>query len=241
MREILGGDPLGLRSGDEMAEPHLGRRYRAVLFDMDGVITDSMPHHYEAWRRIFATFDIPVTREEIFAREGEKGEVTVRAVLARHGIHPTEQELGELLREKEELFRSFASVPRLFPGAEECVRALYDLGKKLALVTGTSSAELRSNLPRTLLPLFHAIVSGDMVTRGKPEPEPYVTALGRLGVGPSEAVVVENAPYGIRSAKAAGLYCIALTTSLPPPFLAEADLILEDMHAVRKVLCEPSG
>ncbi len=211
--------------------------YKAVLFDMDGVITDSMPYHYEAWKHIFATCGISVTKNEIFVREGEKGEVTLRAILSSHGKYLSDEAIKHLLSEKERIFRAIAS-PRLFTGAKECIETIHNRGKKLALVTGTSGTELRSNVPASLLSLFDAIVSGDMVSRGKPDPEPYLMALAHLGVQAHEAVVIENAPYGIRSAKAAGLYCIALTTSLPRSYLKDADLILETIHDVRKVLCD---
>jgi len=140
---------------------------------------------------------------------------------------------------KEELFRSLAFPPRLFAGAKECVEELCSRGKKLGLVTGTSGYEVRTNVPASLLSCFHIVISGDLVTRGKPDPEPYRLALEGLSAAPEEAIVIENAPFGIRSAKGAGIYCIALATSLPPLFLQEADLVLRDLKELREVLGAP--
>lgn len=209
--------------------------YKAVLFDMDGVITDSMPYHVEAWTRLFAELALSVTREEILKREGEKGDVTLRTVLAQHGRSLPEEDLIALLKRKEEGFRALVS-PRVFEGAQECVQEFYSRGKKLALVTGASGEAARVNIPPSLLSLFHVIVSGDLVERGKPDPEPYHLALQRLSVSAHEALVIENAPYGIRSAKDAGILCIALTTSLPAVFLQDADIILKDLKELREVL-----
>lgn len=209
--------------------------FSAVLFDMDGVITDSMPYHCEAWKTIFSDLGISITTEDVLAREGEKGFVTLRAVLNQHRLSLPDHELNALLQQKESIFRRLAT-PRLFEGAKECVEDLSGHGKRLALVTGTSSDEVKANLPASVLSLFHVIISADKVTRGKPDPEPYLLALRELAVSPGEALVIENAPYGIRSAKAAGIFCIALTTSLPSPFLREADMILKDLHELREAL-----
>ena len=210
-------------------------RFQAFLFDMDGVITDSMPYHYEAWRRIFEGFGISVSQEEILEREGEQGLVTLETILSREGLRLPPEEKQKALEDKEAVFQSLAR-PTLFPGAEAIVRALRARGKRLALVTGTSRQEAEANLPPSLIGSFDVLVSGDMVTRGKPDPEPYRTALRRLGASAEDCLVIENAPYGIRSAKEAGLRCIALTTSLPAEHLREADKTVHDLEELRSLL-----
>ncbi len=212
-------------------------RFDALLFDMDGVITDSMPYHCEAWQRIFEGLGLSVPREEILRREGEKGLATLEAVLDQQGLHLPRERLRRILEEKEEVFRSLAR-PRLFPGAEELVTEIHERGKRIALVTGTSRQETESNLPPRLLQTFDAVVTGDMLERGKPGPEPYLAALRLLGAEPETSLAIENAPYGIRSAKGAGLRCIAVTTSLPAPYLEEADVTVRDLAELRRLLFE---
>lgn len=209
--------------------------FKTFLFDMDGVLTDSMPCHFEAWRRIFEKFGIRVSRQEILKREGEKGLITLESLLGRQGLALRTEQLLGILEEKEEIFRSLAS-PALFPGALELVEELHDAGKHLALVTGTSTTEARANLPDRLLRCFQAVVTGDRVQKGKPDPEPYETALRLLRASRKTALVIENAPYGIRSAKSAGLRCVALATSLPVQYLQEADDIVKDLHELRSFL-----
>lgn len=229
------------RYDNEEGEWHLDR-FQVFLFDMDGVITDSMPYHYEAWRRIFEGFGIAVSREEILKREGEQGLVTLETILSREGLHVSPEEKKKALEDKEAVFRSLAR-PTLFPGAEGIVRALRERGKRLALVTGTSRQEAETNLPPSLIACFDVLVSGDMVARGKPDPEPYRTAVSRLGASSEDCLVIENAPYGIRSAKGAGLRCIAVATSLPAEHLREADKTVHDLEELRSLMfgLQPQG
>jgi len=104
---------------------------------------------------------------------------------------------------------------------------------RLALVTGTSRHELYQILPTSLRDLFSVIVTGSDVKHGKPHPEPYLKSLKGLKIKASAAVVIENAPFGIRSAKQAGLKCIALETSLPKKYLSEADAIFPSIKELQ--------
>jgi len=215
------------------AEPF--QRFEAILFDMDGVITDSMPNHCAAWRRILSKVGVTVSDHEILQREGERGMVTLENFASRSGLSLTRQQLSELLEEKQALFQSLPRPP-LFPGAEQLILDLSRNGRKLALVTGTSLAEARTNLPEDLFKVFDTIVSGDQVCWGKPDPEPYLRAVNALRVHPREALVIENAPFGVQSALEAGLCCVALTTSLPAEELKGAARIVADMHELRSLL-----
>jgi beta-phosphoglucomutase len=206
---------------------------------MDGVITDSMPYHCEAWRRIFERYGIFVSQEEILKREGERGLVTLETILSEQGHELSQEEIRKALEDKEEIFRSLAN-PTLFPGADTLVQMIRERGKRLALVTGTSGEEARTNLPSDLLACFDVLVSGDMVTEGKPHPEPYRMALSLIGAKPDESLVIENAPYGIASARRAGLRCIAVTTSLPAKYLQNADKIVRDLEELRGLLFGPN-
>ncbi len=215
-------------------------RFQALLFDMDGVITDSMPCHYEAWRRVFERFGVFVSREEILKREGEKGQITLATILTEKGLEVSQNDVRKALEEKEEIFQSLAR-PALFPGAEELIRGIRRRGKRLALVTGTSTREAEANLPAGLLACFDVLVSGDMVSEGKPHPEPYQRALRLLGTPPEASLVIENAPYGIQSARGAGLRCIAITTSLPAEYLRDADRTVRDLKELRELLLGPAA
>ena len=157
----------------------------AILFDMDGVIVDSMPFHFQAWRQTFASVGVDVKQEEIYLREGEKGEVTAREILGARGIPYPEEEVQRLLRRKEDIFGQIAT-PELFPGMIELLEKLSRRGTFLGLITGTSRKEAEQFLPEGFLDRFDVVVTGDGVRWGKPHPEPYLKAVRELGTAPHQ-------------------------------------------------------
>ncbi len=195
---------------------------KSLIFDMDGVITDTMGYHCRAWKTIFGRYGIHVTKADVYKREGQKGIDSVREIFTEYHVAHTEALSHQILKEKEELFKSIFK-SRFIPGSRLLIRRLKREGFLLGLVTGTSRPEAQRLLPKDLFNLFDATVCGTDVHNGKPHPEPYQKALARLNIKKSQAIVVENAPFGIRSAKSAGLKCLALETSLPKSFLSDAD------------------
>jgi len=208
---------------------------RGILFDLDGVLLDSMGYHFTAWERVFREMGIRVDRLEIYLREGEKGLVTARSIMEERGRVPSEEEVSQLLARKEGIFKEIARA-KLFPGAEELVDSLWRRNYPLGLVTGTSRGEVEKILPQGLQKRFRVIVTGDIISKGKPHPEPYLVALQYLGLSPEGVLVIENAPYGIRSAKGAGLFCIGLTTTLGEEYLKEADMVFNSLGDAVKIL-----
>lgn len=193
---------------------------------MDGVITDSMPKHCRCWQKAFRDFfGISVSSLEIYRREGEKSDKSVREILALSGRAVSDKELHEFLDHKAALFSHTGKI-RFFKGMKVFLRKMHRV-KKIALVTGTQRKEVLAHFDEKFLSVFDTLVTSTDVTHGKPHPEPYQKALTRLGVSPEKTLVVENAPYGIQSAKACGLKVIALPTSLPASELKAADFVLK--------------
>ncbi len=208
-------------------------KIKAVIFDMDGVITDTMPFHFRAWEKIFKNEGLHVTECEIYLREGQPGNVTIKEIFRERGLRLSREILARILRAKEEMFKE--SVGRHFiSGSRPYIRTLKSRGYMLALVTGTARHEVVKILPKSILGLFDVTVAGDEVEKGKPDPEPYLIALKKLGIKPREAVVLENAPFGIQSARSAGIKCLALETSLPKKYLKGAYLVFASFDALRK-------
>jgi beta-phosphoglucomutase len=206
---------------------------KAVIFDMDGVITNTMPDHYEAWRVILAKEGLEVVHYDIYSREGQRGIHSVAEIFEHHKKPFDIKHAPRILKAKEEYFKQIARV-RFISGTRNFLKDLKRRQFRLALVTGTAKHELHKILPDHLYKLFEVIVTGNDVTNGKPHPEPFLRAIKLLKIRPQEGVVIENAPFGIQSAKLAGLTCIALETSLPKKYLSKADFIFKSINNLKQ-------
>ena len=100
----------------------------------------------------------------------------------------------------------------------------------LGLVTGASKIRLDATLSTDFMSYFGVIVTGEQNIRPKPSPDPYLKAVRELGMPPLCSIAVENAPLGIRSAKSAGLYCLAISSTLDSKFLSEADVVVKNLY-----------
>jgi beta-phosphoglucomutase len=172
-----------------------------------------------------------VSAFEVYEREGERWEKSLRDFISQGGLKPTPELMRRVFFRRRKIFRKYFK-RTIFSGAEECLRALKDKGLMLGIVTGTPMPQLKRILPRKIQCYFDAIVTGDLVKRGKPHPEPFIKAAKDLNLKPSQCLVIENAPLGIKSAKAAGMHCLAITTSLPKAYLMEADTVISSLKDV---------
>jgi beta-phosphoglucomutase len=206
-------------------------KLQSIMFDMDGVILDSMPVHAASWIRAFREHGLILDDMDIYRREGMSGPDSVRDIFLEKGLSaPDDSQLAGLVELKRGYF-SFDSIP-LFEGVREMLEFLKRDGMKLALVTGSPRSLMERIVPESALSCFSVSVTADDVKRGKPDPEPYLKALHHLNSRPENSVVIENAPMGIRSAKSAGLVCYAIETSLPGEYLNEADLVFHDHQSL---------
>ena len=171
-----------------------------------------------------ASEGIRVSHEDVYKREGQKGIDSVREIFSEKGRIYTHAAGKRILQKKEELFKRIFK-RKFIAGSRAFIKKLKVRGFKLALVTGTSRTEAQKLFPLDLWNCFNATICGCDVQNGKPHPEPYLKALQKLKIRPCDAIVLENAPFGVRSAKTAGLLCLALETSLPRVFLKEADAV----------------
>ena len=186
----------------------------AILFDMDGVLYDSMPNHSMAWSQAMERFGMHMTPHDVYLNEGATGHDTVvRISLRDRGYEASEQEIDDIYGYKAQLFRSMPEA-RVMPGSQEVFRKAKALGLKILIVTGSGQKNLIERVQRDYegYIIRDRMVTAFEVKRGKPYPDPYLKGLQIAGVPASEAVVVENAPLGIRAAVAAGIDTIAVNT-----------------------------
>lgn len=196
---------------------------RAALFDMDGTLYDSMPGHAGAWMKMCRDNGLEAAPEDFFMAEGRTGADTIEMLFMRsYGHSATPADVERLYAMKSANFRALPPVD-VMPGASVAVKACMDAGMATVLVTGSGQTSLIERLAEDYPGAFALKVCSRDVSRGKPHPEPYLRAMEMAGVEPWQAVVVENAPLGVRSGAAAGVFTLGVVTGpLPAEVLKEA-------------------
>lgn len=208
---------------------------KAVLFDMDGVLFDSMKNHAKAWNKAMAMYDMNLSEEEAYMHEGRTGASTINIVSARErGYEASEDEIKKIYQTKSDIFNS---LPKAEPmqGTYTLLQEIKNSGLQPVLVTGSGQLSLIDNLNHHFPGIFQKeyMVTAYDVKFGKPNPEPYLMGLKKSGIAPNEAVVVENAPLGVKAGVAAGIFTIAVNTGpLPDNALLDegANLLFNSMQ-----------
>ena len=205
-----------------------GRLVRAVLFDLDGVLVESR----EATERVWMAWARAngIGEEELrSAMHGVRSLEVVRAL--RPGLDAVVEARGI-----EDAQARDVDGLRAIPGAGEALSALR--ADRLAVVTSATSGLAAARLGAVGIEPPAVMVTADDVSRGKPDPEGYVTAARRLGVDPAETLVVEDAPPGIEAGRAAGAAVVAVTSTHARAELDGADVIVETLEELPAVLAE---
>jgi beta-phosphoglucomutase len=223
--------------------PYVGyptRPAKAILFDLDGVVLDSLAAHLAAWEQTLAPLGIHLTRDDLAPLEGmPTAPMAIKFTELFLGRACSHEEAARLAAIKRALFLRLLD-PRPIPGIVPLLHNLRGRGYRLALVTGNSGPAVAHVLSALGLDgLFELRVTAEDTSRGKPDPEPYSTAAARLNLPPADCLVVENAPLGLQSATAAGMRCVALATTLPASRLAAADQVFADVKALAGWLLSP--
>lgn len=188
---------------------------KAVLFDMDGVLYDSMPNHVRAWQKSMAEFGIAMDAADAYATEGMKGVDTIRMLVReQQGKEISEAEAQRMYDEKTRLFHEMPTAP-VFDGVTELMHKITASGRRVGIVTGSGQKPLIRRLTDdfgTFIDEAH-IVTAYNVSRGKPAPDPYLKGLELAGdLCPWEGIVVENAPLGVRAGVAARIFTVAVNS-----------------------------
>lgn len=191
------------------------RNPKVVLFDMDGVLYDSMPNHGVAWQRAMKEFGIHFTLEDSYATEGARGVDTIRKYAKEQlGKELTEEEAQKVYDVKAHYFHEMPEA-KVFDGVIDLMQKIKASGLKIGIVTGSAQLPLIKRVTR----VFGDYVSADQITtaydvkRGKPNPDPYLMGLQKAGnYLPTEGIVVENAPLGVHAGAAAGCYTVAINS-----------------------------
>lgn len=214
------------------------RKLKAVFFDQDGVLFNSMPYHAQSWELAMNENGLPFTKNQTYRNEGRTGASVINeAYRLIHGVDAPQEVVEAVYAAKSAHFIRLTGgqLPELIPGIQDVLRFLHEHGVQCWVVTGSGQRNLISSLNDTFDHVFTGIICAYDVTHGKPDPEPYLKAWERSGFAKNECMVVENAPLGVRAGKAAGLYTVAVNTGIlsDADLAAEgADIVLPDMKAL---------
>jgi len=200
-------------------------RQIGVIFDMDGVLVDSADAHLESWKLMAEENGLRVTESQVAATFGRQNRDIIPILFGE----VTDSRLKALGDRKEELYRDLVrGRAPVVPGAVRLVRDLADRGAKLAIGSSAPRANLDLVLEEMgLFELFGVVVSGDEVTRGKPDPQVFAMACTRLGLAAARCVVIEDAPAGVTAAKRAGTKGVAVLIHHERSAFDGADLVVE--------------
>ena len=211
---------------------------KAVLFDMDGVIYDSMPNHAKSWNEAMENYGLVMPRSKAYEYEGMRGVETVKLLTKQQwGRDISDDEAKEMYTHKSQLFAEHCqkTPATIMPGIKTLMQQIKAQGKKICVVTGSGQHTLLDKLQNDFDGLLsqELMVTAFDVKHGKPNPEPYIIGMQKCGVEPWETIVIENAPLGVRAAHAAHCFTIAVNTGpLPAAMLIKegADLVHSKME-----------
>jgi beta-phosphoglucomutase len=211
---------------------------KGVIFDLDGVLVDSMPDHYKAWKMAFKEVtDIDVDERMIYLLEGMRGNDLVKKIFEQKN-YDNHSIAKKVIERKNKIFNDILT-PRAFDGVKELIE---HLKCTKAVVSGSAKNDVEVLIDRTFgKNNFDVIITADDIDRGKPDPIAFITALNRMKIDIANAIVVENAPLGVEAANKAGLQCIIVLNNTPLQindfkFIIDYDRIFKETKDSAKLL-----
>jgi beta-phosphoglucomutase len=203
-------------------------RYQAVIFDLDGVITDTARYHYLAWKRLAETQGVHFDEEFNEHLKGIDRMGSLELILASAKRSYTQEEKLALADEKNQHYVQLIasmSPADLLPGAVQALDACRAAGLKIGLASVSKNAFAVLEM-LGITGKFDYVVDAAKIARGKPDPEIFLKAASELGVSPERCLGVEDAVAGVASIKAAGMTALGIGD---PAVLAQADKVIPDL------------
>jgi beta-phosphoglucomutase len=195
---------------------------RAVIFDFDGVISDTERTHLQAFNKILAKYNIEISEADYYKDYlGLNDYEGFKEMAGAHNLQLGDDEIADLVTQKGKIFEELAkSQSNIIEGTAEFLGMLKQNGIKMAICSGAVRSDIDAILNGTGLPdFFEAIITADNVKESKPDPAGFNLALKRLNkrqekkIQPAECIVVEDSPWGLEAANRAGMHTLAVTNS----------------------------
>lgn len=212
---------------------------RAVIFDFDGVITDSEILHLRAFNQSLAPYGIEITKNEYYTTYlGFNDNDCYRLLIEKGLLKMDEQQINAIMNQKKRIFEQLSQTEgKMIEGVRDFLNMLGQNNIPMAICSGSLLTEVEMVLEEARLRhLFEVIVSGEQVTKGKPHPEGFLLSLQRLNENPgnpitaNQCVVIEDSHWGLEAAKAAGMHTIAVTNSYDAQQLSMAEKIVNRLN-----------
>ncbi len=199
---------------------------KALIFDMDGVLVDSMPFHAAAWKKAFLDMGMEIKDEDIYEIEGSNPRNGLPLLIRKARKEPEIYDFEKITSiYRQEFGRIFEL--KSFEGMKECLELL-KTRFLLSVVSGSDRLIVHSIVGQLFPGIFDIVVTGDDVKNSKPAPDPFLKAVELLKIRREECIIIENAILGVEAAKRAEIYCIGVPTYLEPSQLDRADIVLDD-------------
>jgi len=209
-----------------------------IIFDLDGVLVDSMPAHYKAWEIAFREVaNIKVDERMIYLLEGMRGSDLVKTIFEQKGFN-NHSLVEEVNNKKNEIFKTISSIGP-YDDTKEIIASL-ECSK--AVVSGSAKEDVETIIYRSFgKTLFDIIITADDIEKGKPDPYSFTIALRKMNLKPSRTIVVENAPLGVQAANNAGIKCVVVLNNSPLMVsdfksLISQDEIFKETRSTKNVL-----
>lgn len=199
---------------------------KALFFDMDGVLVDSIEGNFTAWKKVLEEVGIYASMRELMLYEGMKSELMVQELAATHMVELSLGEIMQLQKQKRQLQKQYFVIES-YPIFEQLL-TLKEQGLHLSVVSGSPRERVLECVERFFPGIFDNVISACDVSLGKPHPEPFLKAQQFSGFEAHECMVIENAPMGIESALKGGFDVVAIGTTLQKEDLGKAHYYTEN-------------
>lgn len=201
---------------------------KAIIFDLDGVISNTDRTRFDLLKILLKKRGLNLSDDDYTKSVGKRTEIFLKEVF---GDRLNDAEIREIFIERKEIYhKNPAKYVLAQPYSFECCKLLHENGFNLAIASASEEKDIRLVLAELkLLPFFKVIVSSDLVENNKPHPDIYVKCIEKLDLLKEECIAIEDSPTGIKSAKSAGLTCIAVAYTHSDDELEEADRIINSL------------
>lgn len=213
-----------------MVSFHISRKYRAAVFDLDGVIVDTAKYHYLAWKNLAQSLGFDFTLHDNERLKGVSRMRSLEILLEIGGLTLDETAKSLLAAQKNVEYVKYIEKlddSELLPGARECLLHLREKGVKTALGSASKNASLIIQNIK-IDKLFDVVIDGNKALKAKPDPQVFLLGSQELGIHPSDCVVFEDAEAGIEAAKSAGMFAVGIGQA---EILSAADIVIPGLHA----------